>query len=61
LLLVTDGVTEAEDAQGEFFGTDRLESCCHKGLVAIEQEVTNFRGDTALTDDFTITELIYRG
>ncbi|HUA62099.1 MAG TPA: SpoIIE family protein phosphatase [Verrucomicrobiae bacterium] len=61
LLLVTDGVTEAENAGGEFFGTDRLESCCHQGLVAIEQEVTNFRGDTALTDDFTITELIYRG
>jgi sigma-B regulation protein RsbU (phosphoserine phosphatase) len=61
LLLVTDGVTEAEDANGEFFGNERLESCCAKGLVAIEQEVTNFRGDTALTDDFTITELIYRG
>ena len=61
LLLVTDGVTEAEDANGEFFGNERLESCCAKGLVAIEQEVTNFRGDTPLTDDFTITELIYRG
>jgi len=61
LLLVTDGVTEAENAEGEFFGTERLEGCCHNGLVAIEQEVTNFRGDTALTDDFTITELIYRG
>jgi phosphoserine phosphatase RsbU/P len=61
LLLVTDGVTEAEDAVGEFFGNDRLEQCCHKGLVAIEQEVTNFRGDTPLTDDFTITELIFRG
>jgi serine phosphatase RsbU (regulator of sigma subunit) len=61
LLLVTDGVTEAEDAAGEFFGTDRLESCCHDGLIAIEQAVTAFRGDTALTDDFTITEMIYRG
>ncbi|HTV66631.1 MAG TPA: SpoIIE family protein phosphatase [Bryocella sp.] len=61
LLLVTDGVTEAENADGEFFGSDRLESCCHKGLAAIEQEVTTFRGDTPLTDDFTITELIYRG
>ncbi len=61
LLLVTDGVTEAEDASGEFFGTERLEDCCHLGLVAIEQSVTKFRGGTALTDDFTITEMIYRG
>jgi len=61
LLLVTDGVTEAEDAEGSFFGNERLESCCHRGLPAIEQAVTDFRGDTALTDDFTITELIYRG
>ena len=61
LLLVTDGVTEAEDATGEFFGTERLESCCPEGLVCIEQAVTTFRGDTALTDDFTITEMIFRG
>ncbi|MGD0932532.1 MAG: SpoIIE family protein phosphatase [Candidatus Korobacteraceae bacterium] len=61
LLLVTDGVTEAEDASGEFFGTERLENCCHLGLVAVEQAVTKFRGGTALTDDFTITEMIFRG
>jgi len=60
LLLVTDGVTEAEDAQGEFFGNDRLEKCCHEGLAAIEKAVTAFRGDTPLTDDFTITEMIFR-
>jgi phosphoserine phosphatase RsbU/P len=61
LLLVTDGVTEAEDASGEFFGTERLESCCAKGFAAIEQAVTAFRGDTPLTDDFTVTEITYRG
>jgi len=61
LLLVTDGVTEAEDASGEFFGSERLETCCHLGLVAIEQAVTKFRGGTALTDEFTITEMIFRG
>ncbi len=59
--VVTDGVTEAEDATGEFFGTERLEGCCAEGLVCVEQAVTAFRGDTALTDDFTITEMIYRG
>src|SRR5580698_6109728 len=61
LLLVTDGVTEAEDASGEFFGTDRLEECSPQGLTCIEQAVTEFRGNTPLTDDFTITEMIYRG
>ncbi|MGB8770570.1 MAG: SpoIIE family protein phosphatase [Candidatus Korobacteraceae bacterium] len=61
LVLVTDGVTEAENAEGEFFGMDRLEGCCKDGFPAIEQAVTDFRGDTALTDDCTITEMIYRG
>jgi phosphoserine phosphatase RsbU/P len=61
LLLVTDGVTEAEDAAGEFFGNERLEECCPGGFDAVEKAVTAFRGETALTDDCTITELIYRG
>jgi phosphoserine phosphatase RsbU/P len=61
LLLVTDGVTEAEDAHGEFFGNERLESSCRDGFAAIEQAVNAFRGETPLTDDFTITEMIYRG
>jgi phosphoserine phosphatase RsbU/P len=61
LLLVTDGVTEAEDAKGEFFGSDRLEDCSREGFAAIEQAVTQFRGATPLTDDCTITEMIYRG
>jgi phosphoserine phosphatase RsbU/P len=61
LLLVTDGVTEAEDANGEFFGNERLEDCCRDGLAAIEQAVTTFRGETPLTDDCTITEMVYNG
>lgn len=61
LLLVTDGVTEAEDAEGEFFGMERLENCGKDGFAAIEQAVTAFRGNTALTDDCTITEMLYRG
>ena len=61
LTVVTDGVTEAEDATGEFFGTDRLEKCSPEGFAAIEQAVTEFRGSTPLSDDCTITELTYRG
>lgn len=58
---MTDGVTEAEDDEGEFFGVERLQECCREGFAAIEQAVTEFRGETALTDDCTITEMIYRG
>ena len=61
LLLVTDGVTEAEDDNGEFFGNERLEECGRQGFDAIERAVTDFRGKTPLTDDCTITEMIYRG
>ena len=61
LVVVTDGVTEAEDATGEFFGSDRLEKCCSAGFLGIEQAVTKFRGDTPLSDDCTMTEMTYRG
>jgi phosphoserine phosphatase RsbU/P len=61
LVVVTDGVTEAEDAEGEFFGTERLESCCSEGLEGIVSAVGVFRGSTPLTDDCTVTEIIYRG
>ena len=61
LVVVTDGVTEAEDAEGEFFGTDRLEGSCPDGLVGIVKAVGDFRGSTPLSDDCTVTEVIYRG
>jgi serine phosphatase RsbU (regulator of sigma subunit) len=61
LVVVTDGVTEAEDASGEFFGSERLDTCCSEGFVEIERAVTAFRGSTALSDDCTMTEMIYRG
>lgn len=60
LLLVTDGVTEAENAEGEFFGTERLEACGCEGFAAIEPAVTAFRGSVPLNDDCTITEMAYR-
>ena len=61
LVVVTDGVTEAEDADGEFFGTDRLEECSPRGLDGIVRAVGAFRGATPLSDDCTVTEIIYRG
>jgi phosphoserine phosphatase RsbU/P len=61
LVVVTDGVTEAEDAEGEFFGTDRLEGCCPQGLEGIVNAVSAFRGSTPLSDDCTVTEILYRG
>jgi phosphoserine phosphatase RsbU/P len=61
IVVVTDGVTEAEDASGEFFGYDRLEKCCPGGFEAIERAVTAFRGATPLSDDCTMTEILYRG
>ena len=61
LVVVTDGVTEAEDAEGEFFGTDRLETCCPTGMDGIVNAVGAFRGSTPLSDDCTVTEIIYRG
>ena len=61
LVVVTDGVTEAEDGTGEMFGNLRLEECCSAGVDEIERAVTEFRGATPLSDDCTITEMIYRG
>jgi phosphoserine phosphatase RsbU/P len=61
IIVVTDGVTEAEDASGEFFTYERLEKCCHDGMEGIENAVTKFRGSTPLSDDCTLTEMIYRG
>src|SRR5271165_1438271 len=61
IVVVTDGVTEAEDATGEFFGNDRLEKCCPGGFEGIERAVTAFRGATPLSDDCTMTEVLFRG
>jgi len=62
LILVTDGVTEAENAAGEFFDNERLENAARNGdLGSILAELSEFRGDTPLTDDCTILELVFSG
>jgi serine phosphatase RsbU (regulator of sigma subunit)/pSer/pThr/pTyr-binding forkhead associated (FHA) protein len=61
LVVVTDGVTEAENADGEFFGSDRLDGSCTSGFDGIVKAVSVFRGSVPLSDDCTVTEILYRG
>ena len=62
LLLVTDGVTEAENAQGEFFEDSRLqEIAAHSSFEQIFAAVNTFCAGTPLADDCTVVELQYTG
>jgi len=63
LVLVTDGVTEAENARGDFFDNERLEAVAAKSgtLDDIFSAVANFCGGTPLNDDCTVVELLYTG
>src|SRR6266699_2434623 len=62
-IMVTDGVTEAENAMGEFFEDSRLEAVAAKDpkLEGIISAVAAFCGGTALGDDCTVVELYYKG
>ena len=63
VVLVTDGVTEAENARGDFFEDHRLEAVAAKSetLEDIFSAVANFCGGTPLNDDCTVVELVYTG
>jgi serine phosphatase RsbU (regulator of sigma subunit)/pSer/pThr/pTyr-binding forkhead associated (FHA) protein len=60
-ILVTDGVTEAENAMGEFFDDSRLEAAAAKSptLEGIFSAVTEFCAGNPLSDDCTVVELCY--
>jgi sigma-B regulation protein RsbU (phosphoserine phosphatase) len=62
-ILVTDGVTEAENASGEFFDNERLEQVAAKSptLEDIFDAVSVFCAGTPLGDDCTVVELEYTG
>lgn len=62
-IIVTDGVTEAENARGDFYDNERLEAVAGKssGLEEIFTSVTHFCGGTPLSDDCTVVELVYTG
>jgi serine phosphatase RsbU (regulator of sigma subunit) len=70
LLLLTDGITEAQDAAGRLFGTERLQQ-----VLAVEQQrgtgaaplvqairtaVDGFVGDAPAADDMTLLALRWR-
>jgi phosphoserine phosphatase RsbU/P len=62
LILVTDGVTEAENSRGDFFEDSRLELAAKTGTMEqIFTAISNFCGGTPLNDDCTVVELIYTG
>jgi serine phosphatase RsbU (regulator of sigma subunit) len=62
LVLVTDGVTEAENARGDFFEDSRLEDAAKSGtLDHIFSAISDFCGGTPLSDDCTVVELVYTG
>ena len=62
-ILVTDGVTEAENAHGEFYDNERLEEVAAKSptLEDIFASVSMFCAGTPLGDDCTVVELEYTG
>src|SRR6202047_3405521 len=60
-ILVTDGVTEAENAMGEFFEDSRLEEVAAKFPTweGILSAVSEFCAGNPLSDDRTVVDLLY--
>jgi phosphoserine phosphatase RsbU/P len=60
-ILVTDGVTEAENAMGDFFEDFRLEAAAAKTptLEGIFSAVSEFCAGNPLSDDCTVVEIVY--
>ena len=63
LVLITDGVTEAENPAGEFFGDERLEKAAagEFPFQDILTAVRTFCAGRPLGDDCTVFELTYKG
>jgi len=63
MILVTDGVTEAENARGDMFDSERLEQVAGKSISMedVFTAVADFCGGTPLNDDCTVVELSYSG
>ena len=69
VFVYTDGVPEAQNAQGKFFGLERTEETLNAApqqsadsiLNAVKQTTDSFKGDARQFDDLTMLCMIYRG
>ena len=62
VLIFTDGITEAENPQGEQFGDSALECWSHLySMESVFEHVSKFQGSVERSDDWTLFELFYRG
>jgi serine phosphatase RsbU (regulator of sigma subunit) len=60
IVLATDGVTEAEGQDGEFFGEERLETAVQgANIEGVLGKVEIFMAGTPPNDDFTMLEVLY--
>ena len=62
VILVSDGITEAEDAQGDFFGDERLDSASLCGdLPGVLRQMAEFCAGHPANDDCTIVQVAFTG
>jgi phosphoserine phosphatase RsbU/P len=61
ILVVTDGVTEAEDPTGDFYGDDRFQDAVssNSSVEELFHQVQLFMREAPATDDCTIMEICY--
>jgi phosphoserine phosphatase RsbU/P len=63
VVMVTDGITEMRDENGEFFEEERLEAAVlnSSSLETILEATEAFAGSRAAEDDCTVVEILYTG
>ena len=69
IVLYTDGVTEAQNDAGEFFGRKRLREAvqragganCAELHAAIQKAIVDFTAGAEQADDLTLVVVEYRG